>query len=34
MIGGTALCMTSLIMAWSVVGRAVSRGVRTSSTQK
>ena len=34
MIGGTALCMTSLILACSVVGRALSRDARAQRTQE
>jgi hypothetical protein len=29
MIGGTALCVTALILAWRVVGRTLSGDVRT-----
>jgi hypothetical protein len=31
MLGGTALCVTSLVLAWRVVGRTVSRSFAATS---
>jgi hypothetical protein len=32
MLGGTALCVTSLVLAWRVLGRKLARAVRARST--